>query len=62
MPDDNEIPAGGNQRAPGWQNLPNGLPPAQQVPAPQLQAIANAMKEDEKKDYMFITKATDKMK
>ena len=67
MPDENEIPAGGNQRAPGWQNLPNRLPPApqpqaQQRPAQQLQAIANAMTEDEKKDYMFITKARDRLR
>ncbi|MCP3664881.1 MAG: hypothetical protein GY696_20695 [Gammaproteobacteria bacterium] len=26
MPDDNEV-QGGNQRPPGWQQLPNGLEP-----------------------------------
>ena len=62
MPDDNVIPAGGNQRAQGWQQLPNGLEPAQQLPAQQLHAIANAMTEVQKKDYMFITKARDRQR
>ncbi|MCP3668730.1 MAG: hypothetical protein GY696_40650 [Gammaproteobacteria bacterium] len=57
MLDDNEILAGGNQREQGWQQLPNGLEPAQ-----QLHAIANAMTEKQKKDYMFITKARDRLR
>ena len=67
MPDENEIPEERNQRAPGWQDLPNGLPPAQQEPvrqqpAQQLHAIANAMTEDQKKDYAFVTKARDRLR
>ena len=61
MPEDNKV-QGGNQREPGWQQLPNGLEPPQQLPAQQLHAIANAMTEEQKKDYMFTTKARDRLR
>ncbi|MCP3662075.1 MAG: hypothetical protein GY696_06190, partial [Gammaproteobacteria bacterium] len=49
----------------GWQDLPYGpaaqeeptqQQPAQQGQAQQLHALANAMAEDQKKDYAFVTR------
>ncbi|MCP3667338.1 MAG: hypothetical protein GY696_33410 [Gammaproteobacteria bacterium] len=61
MPEDNEE-QGGDQRQPGWQPVPGGLEPLQQLPAQRLHAIANAMSEEQKKDYTFITKARDRLR
>ena len=62
MAGDNEE-QGGDQRPQGWQPVPEGpLEPPQQLPAQRLHAIANAMSEEQKKDYTFITKARDRLR
>ena len=61
MAEDNEE-QGGDQRPQGWQPVPGGLEPPQQLPAQRLHAIANAMSEEQKKDYTFITKARDRLR
>ena len=59
---------GGDQRPQGWQLL-GPLEQPQQLPGPQLQpaqqqlhAIANSMSEEQRKDYLFITKARDRLR
>ncbi len=68
MAGDNEE-QGGDQPPLGWQPVPVGsleppkqLPGLQLPPAQQLHAIANAMSEEQKKDYTFITKARDRLR
>ncbi|MCP3668080.1 MAG: hypothetical protein GY696_37255 [Gammaproteobacteria bacterium] len=59
---------GGDQQPQGWQLL-GPLEQPQQLQGPQLQpaqqqlhAIANSMSEEERKDYLFITKARDRLR